>query len=61
MTDHILFAEYNSFGPGVTNATRPSFSTLFNASQASVYNISATVGDDYRSWVDLAYLSSSSL
>lgn len=56
-TDHILFAEYNSTGPGVSGASRPSFSTILTSSQASAYTISSTVGSDYASWVDTTYLS----
>ncbi|KAJ6608673.1 pectin lyase fold/virulence factor [Mycena sp. CBHHK59/15] len=51
-----LFAEYNSFGPGVAHAHRANFSTALTRSQASQYNISSTVGANYRDWVDLDYL-----
>ena len=57
MTDHILFAEYNSTGPGVSGVSRPSFSTILSSSEAAEYTISSTVGSDYASWVDASYLS----
>ena len=60
-TDNVFLAEYNSFGPGVVGAQRPNFSTILSRSEADQYNISTTVGDDYETWVDLKYLSSSSL
>lgn len=54
-TDNVLFADYNTTGPGVpSGASRPSFVTVFNASQASAYNISTAVGSS--SWVDADYL-----
>lgn len=56
-TDNILFAEFNSQGPGVANAKRPSFATILTSSQASQYTISSAVGDDYADWVDKDYLS----
>jgi len=55
-TDHVLFAEYNSTGSGVSGATRPSFATVLSASQASAYSISSAVGSDYATWVDASYL-----
>lgn len=55
-TDHVFFAEFNSTGPGVADAKRPSFSTVLTSSQAAVYNIASTVGSDYMTWVDATYL-----
>lgn len=55
-TDHILFAEYNTTGSGVSGASRASFATLLSASQAASYSISSAVGSDYASWVDAEYL-----
>ncbi|KAI5124666.1 hypothetical protein M0805_004274 [Coniferiporia weirii] len=55
-TDHILFAEYNSTGPGVVDAVRPSFATILTSNEASDYTISTTVGSDYADWVDTDYL-----
>ncbi|PAV22414.1 carbohydrate esterase family 8 [Pyrrhoderma noxium] len=57
MTDHILFAEYQSTGPGVSGASRPSFATILTQSEADQYTIASTVGSDYSSWVDTSYLS----
>ena len=55
-TNHVFYAEYNSFGPGVFNATRPWFATLLTPEQAKEYTIGSTVGEDYADWVDLSYL-----
>ena len=55
-TDNILFAEYNSTGPGVLNADRPSFATILTSSQAAQYTIDTTLGADWESWVDPDYL-----
>lgn len=55
-TDNILFAEFNSTGPGIAGASRPSFATLLNSSQAAAYTIATTVGSDFAEWVDQAYL-----
>jgi len=55
-TDNAFFAEFNSTGPGVADAMRPSFSTLLTSTQAAAYNIASTVGSDYTTWVDAAYL-----
>ncbi|KAL5518910.1 hypothetical protein ACEPAH_593 [Sanghuangporus vaninii] len=56
-TDNILFAEFNSTGPGVANANRPSFATLLTGGQADQYTIASAVGSDYTEWVDTDYLS----
>ena len=56
-TDHILFAEYNSQGSGVADASRPSFVTVLTESEASQYTIPTTLGSDYAEWVDTDYLS----
>ncbi|KAJ6585567.1 carbohydrate esterase family 8 protein [Mycena capillaripes] len=53
--DFILFAEYDSFGPGVANADRPSFSTVLPRLQAAQYTLSSTL-PNYRDWVDTDYL-----
>ena len=53
-TDHVLFADYNSTGPGI-GTTRASFATVLNETQAAAYNISSAVGSDYASWVDMDY------
>jgi len=53
--DFILFAEYNSFGAGVSHADRPSFSTVLSHSQAAQYNLSSAL-PNYRDWVDKDYL-----
>ena len=60
-TDHVLFADYNTTGPGATSLTRPSFATALSDSDAASYTIGSVVGSDYLSWVDTSYLLSSSL
>jgi len=55
-TDHILFAEYNTTGSGITNASRPSFATVLSSTDAASYSIKSAVGIDYDTWVDSAYL-----
>lgn len=55
-TDNILFAEFNSTGPGVANAARPSFATILTASEAEQYTIATAVGSDFATWVDATYL-----
>ncbi|KAJ7601239.1 carbohydrate esterase family 8 protein [Mycena floridula] len=56
LTDHILFGEFHTTGPGVANAVRPDFATVLTAAEAAQYNISLALGDDYASWVDVRYL-----
>lgn len=56
-TDNAFFAEYNTTGPGVVGAVRPSFSTLLTTAQAEQFTIATAVGSDYATWVDAAYLS----
>ncbi|THU83649.1 pectinesterase [Dendrothele bispora CBS 962.96] len=51
--DHVTFADYNT--TGVSNINRASFATQLSASQASQYSISSAVGNDWQSWVDMAY------
>ena len=55
-TEDILFAEYDSTGPGVEDADRPSFVTILTASEAAAYTISNVLGSDYTDWVDTSYL-----
>lgn len=55
-TDHILFAEYDSTGPGVSDADRPSFATLLTSTEAAEYSIGDVLGSDYSDWVDTSYL-----
>jgi len=55
-TNHVFFAEFNTMGPGVIGANRPSFSTLLNATEAKNFSISSAVGSDFATWVDLRYL-----
>ncbi|KAJ8508055.1 hypothetical protein ONZ45_g9637 [Pleurotus djamor] len=55
-TDHILFAEYNTTGSGVSGAKRPSFATMLSQSQANSYTVATAVGSDWASWVDSAYM-----
>ncbi|KAI5124664.1 hypothetical protein M0805_004272 [Coniferiporia weirii] len=55
-TDHILFAEYNTTGPGVEGANRPSFATILTEDKAAEYTIATAVGIDYMDWVDDNYL-----
>ncbi|THH17146.1 hypothetical protein EW146_g3618 [Bondarzewia mesenterica] len=56
-TDNVLFADFNTTGPGVpSNAERPSFVTVLNSSQAASYTISTAVGNSYATWVDADYL-----
>lgn len=52
-TSNTLFAEYNTYESGVSRATRLTFTTL---SPGASYSILSAVGNDYTSWVDLAYL-----
>ncbi|KAJ7364801.1 pectin lyase fold/virulence factor [Mycena albidolilacea] len=54
-TDFILFAEYNSFGPGVAHAHRANFSTGLTHEEAAQYTLASAV-PDYAEWVDGAYL-----
>jgi pectinesterase len=54
-TDFILFAEYNSFGPGVAHAHRANFSTGLTREEAAQYTLASAV-PDYAEWVDGAYL-----
>ncbi|EKM52889.1 carbohydrate esterase family 8 protein [Phanerochaete carnosa HHB-10118-sp] len=56
-TEDVFFAEFNSTGPGVADADRPSFATLLDSSQAAQYTIATTVGSDWATWVDTTYLS----
>ncbi|KAJ7601209.1 carbohydrate esterase family 8 protein [Mycena floridula] len=56
LTDHILFGEFHTTGPGVANAVRPDFATVLTVTEAAQYNISLVLGDDYASWVDVRYL-----
>ena len=53
---NVFFADYNTTGPGVKGARRPTFAKVLSTSQAAAYNISSTVGSDYASWVDMTYL-----
>ena len=55
-TDHVFFAEYNSTGSGVEGASRPSFATVLNESDAEGYTVVTALGDDYASWVDTDYM-----
>ncbi|EJD03925.1 uncharacterized protein FOMMEDRAFT_187176 [Fomitiporia mediterranea MF3/22] len=55
-TDNILFAEYNSTGSGVADASRPSFATILTSSEADQYTIASAVGSDFADWVDADYL-----
>ncbi|THH06918.1 hypothetical protein EW145_g3744 [Phellinidium pouzarii] len=55
-TDNILFAEYDSTGFGVANASRPSFATVLTGEEAAEYTISTAVGNNYTDWVDADYL-----
>ncbi|KZT27379.1 carbohydrate esterase family 8 protein [Neolentinus lepideus HHB14362 ss-1] len=55
--DHVLFAEYNSTGPGIpSDVQRPSFATMLTASQAAQYNITSVVGSGWQQWIDMVYL-----
>jgi pectinesterase len=54
-TDTIFSADFNTFGGGARNISRPSYATELTASQAKAYNISSAVDSDYASWVDLDY------
>ncbi|KAF8215189.1 carbohydrate esterase family 8 protein [Mycena galopus ATCC 62051] len=54
-TDFVLFAEYNSFGPGVAHAHRPNFSTILDSSEAAQYTLESAI-PNYRDWVDADYL-----
>ncbi|KAF9269305.1 pectinesterase [Marasmius fiardii PR-910] len=51
-----LFADFNTTGSAAGGISRASFATLLSASQASQYTIATTVGSDYTSWVDAAYV-----
>ncbi|KAJ7133454.1 carbohydrate esterase family 8 protein [Mycena epipterygia] len=53
--DFILFAEYNSFGPGVAHADRANFSTVLTPEQAAQYTLSSAL-PNYRDWVDTEFL-----
>ncbi|KAJ7490673.1 pectin lyase fold/virulence factor [Mycena latifolia] len=53
--DDILFAEYDSFGPGVVHANRPNFSTILTRPEAAQYTLSSAL-PNYRDWVDTEYL-----
>lgn len=55
-TNHVFFAEFNTTGPGVVGAKRPSFSTLLTATEAANFSISSAVGSDFATWVDATYL-----
>ncbi|KAI0063258.1 carbohydrate esterase family 8 protein [Artomyces pyxidatus] len=56
-TDHILFADFNTTGPGVpSNAAEPSFATPLTAKEAAAYNITSALGSGWESWVDADYL-----
>jgi pectinesterase len=55
-TDNVFLAEYNTFGRGVPDPHRPSFSTLLTRDEATAYSISSAVGTDYAQWVDPHYL-----
>jgi pectinesterase len=52
----VFFAEYNTTESGISGVSRPAFATMLSASQAAAYTIATTVGSDYASWVDAAYL-----
>ncbi|KAG6836034.1 hypothetical protein H0H93_012098, partial [Arthromyces matolae] len=53
---NVTFADYDSFGTGVKDASRPDFVTILTRSEATAYNISSTVGSDWQTWVDMSYL-----
>jgi pectinesterase len=55
-TDHVYFAEYNTYGSGSTGAARPSFARVLGSSDAAKWNIGTSAGSDYASWVDAAYI-----
>ncbi|KAJ7228125.1 carbohydrate esterase family 8 protein [Mycena haematopus] len=54
-TDFVLFAEYNSFGPGVADAHRANFSTVLDRAEAAQYNLESAI-PNYKAWVDAEYL-----
>ncbi|KAJ7053306.1 carbohydrate esterase family 8 protein [Mycena amicta] len=51
-TENVLFAEFNSTGPGAAG-TRAAFSSKL--SSASGFGIADVLGADYTNWVDTAY------
>ncbi|KAF9269306.1 pectinesterase [Marasmius fiardii PR-910] len=51
-----LFADYNTGGSAAGGITRDSFAKLLSATEANKYTIATTVGSDYASWVDSAYV-----
>ncbi|KAJ7704994.1 pectin lyase fold/virulence factor [Mycena rosella] len=53
--DSVLFGEYDSFGPGVAHANRPTFSTILTRPQAAEYTLSSVL-QNYRDWVDSDYM-----
>ncbi|KAG6878609.1 hypothetical protein C0992_007856 [Termitomyces sp. T32_za158] len=53
---NVTMADFQSFGPGVQDADRPSFVTELTPSEAAAFNISSAVGSDWASWVDASYL-----
>ncbi|EIN03491.1 carbohydrate esterase family 8 protein [Punctularia strigosozonata HHB-11173 SS5] len=56
-TDHVLFAEHDTYGPGVpAHPQRPNFTTLLTDEEASRYNITFALGNGWADWVDESYL-----
>ncbi|KAG5351236.1 hypothetical protein C0989_007296 [Termitomyces sp. Mn162] len=53
---NVTLADYESFGPGVQDADRPSFVTELTDSEAATFDISSAVGSDWATWVDASYL-----
>ncbi|KAG6867805.1 hypothetical protein C0993_010831 [Termitomyces sp. T159_Od127] len=53
---NVTMADFQSFGPGVQDADRPSFVTELTSSEAAAFSISSAVGSDWATWVDASYL-----
>ncbi|KAJ7643542.1 pectin lyase fold/virulence factor [Roridomyces roridus] len=53
--DFILFAEFNSSGPGVENANRPNFSTILTGDEAAQYTLPSII-PNWGDWVDSGFL-----
>jgi pectinesterase len=55
-TENVIFADFNSKGPGISNASRAEFSAELTSSQAAEYTMASTLGNDYMNWVDPDYI-----
>jgi hypothetical protein len=53
-TNNVFLADFNT--TGISDASRPHFSTELTSSEAATFSIASAVGDDYENWVDASYI-----